>query len=146
MSAVYDYPYVLPVILVFMLYASYTDIKSHRISNKLVIAFVIARVAAVFYYPIRVTHLLGGAGIFVILLAAGMIVMHQMGGDIKFSAALGLWLGLNATVVAFLVAIVLIGLSYLVRRLNPKFLLPFAPYICIGTVVSYLIFNLCKTI
>lgn len=62
------------------------------------------------------------------------------GGDIKFSAAIGLFLGFPVTIVALEIALVtgaLYGIGYaLVKSKTLKVHMPFGPFLSLGFIVS----------
>lgn len=84
--------------------------------------------------------LTGGGFLFLIALAGPM-----GGGDIKFMAAAGLWLGLFPTVLSLLLAFILGGLVGVLlialKFKSRKDHVPFGPFLVIGTSVSYYFFN-----
>lgn len=80
--------------------------------------------------------LAGGGILFLIALAGPM-----GGGDIKFMAATGLWLGLFPTIFALLISFILGGLIgvllILFKIKDRKDHIPFGPFLVLGCVISY---------
>jgi leader peptidase (prepilin peptidase)/N-methyltransferase len=91
------------------------------------------------YLDLILTAFVGGA--FMLLLA--VISRGGMGGgDIKFVAALGLWFGWKLTLVALLLSFIIGGLGgglLLVLRLKKRRdLIPFGPFIAVGSFITAL--------
>ncbi len=67
------------------------------------------------------------------------------GGDIKYMAAMGLWLGLFPTIAALLIAFImggLIGVLLIALRIkNRKDHIPFGPFLVFGSIVGYFFFE-----
>lgn len=84
--------------------------------------------------------LLAGGSFLLIVVATKGRAMG--GGDIKLAFAMGLILGLQATLVAMLVAFnvaAVVGIVLMIRRKKGrKDLLPFGPYLVGGTIVAFL--------
>lgn len=104
------------IIILFLLFSSYTDIKELKIYDKSTIAFLIIRVILIFIpqynLPFMLTHLLGGLFGFLIFLIPAMICLLPMGGDIKLMGVLGMYLGLP-TMVIFLFILCISSLIYM---------------------------------
>ncbi|WP_430886419.1 prepilin peptidase [Fusibacter sp. JL216-2] len=84
--------------------------------------------------------LAGGLVLFLIALVGPM-----GGGDIKYMAAMGLWLGLFPTIAALLIAFImggLIGVLLIALRIkNRKDHIPFGPFLVFGSIVGYFFFE-----
>ena len=83
--------------------------------------------------------LLGGG----LLLLIAIVSRGGMGmGDVKFAAALGLWFGVQFTILTLFLSFVLGGvgsvLLLLFKLKNRKDMIPFGPYIAIGAFISML--------
>lgn len=79
----------------------------------------------------------GGGFLFIVALIGPM-----GGGDIKFMAAMGLWLGLGYTLMALLLSFIIGGgvssallLAKVVDRKTP---IPFGPFLCMGSLIVLL--------
>lgn len=83
----------------------------------------------------------GGTMLIIALISRG----GMGGGDIKFVAALGLWLGLKLTLLTLFLSFVLGGLGgaivLLLKLKNRKDLIPFGPFIALGAFISMLYGN-----
>lgn len=134
-----DLLYLIPV-AIFMVMASVNDAKEMKIPNKLNYSMMMFRLMFAAVYPIGGEHilgfLLGGA----LIMIPAMILLKPMGGDIKFSAALGFWVG-DVSILLTLVFAVIMFLFYgiKIKRLDMKKSLAFAPFMSIGYVIVALI-------
>lgn len=88
---IFENPLARNVLLIYLIFATYTDIKYMKIYNKFNLSLVLVRVAFIFLpiYAIefKIENIIASVSIFLFLLIVGMIFMHQMGGDIKFLSA-----------------------------------------------------------
>ncbi len=86
---------------------------------------------------------LAGGGLLLVLAIASRGGMG--GGDIKFAAALGIWLGWKLTLVALLLAFIMGGfgsmLLMILKLKKRKDMIPFGPFIAIGAFISLLYGN-----
>lgn len=89
--------------------------------------------------PFPVTNALygflaGGGLLFLIALVGPM-----GGGDIKFMAAMGIWLGIGYTLmtllISFIVGGVLSGILLVAKLVDRKTAIPFGPFLCIAALV-----------
>jgi len=84
--------------------------------------------------------LIGGGALFLIALAGPM-----GGGDIKYMAATGVWLGLFPTVLTLMISFIIGGvisvLLILLRVKDRKDHIPFGPFLVIGTIACYWYYN-----
>lgn len=97
--------YLCPLILLgFMFYISYTDIKSRKITNNTLIALTIIRVVLHFIgFKIKLFHILGAIAFFLCFFIVSFMKNHRSGGDIKLAFVLGLYLGLFGSLIVHLV-------------------------------------------
>lgn len=99
------------VLLLILLYATYTDVKYLKIYNKFNISIVGIRVmfALLPVYGLKFTtqNLIASFLAFMIFLILGMIFMHKMGGDIKFIGAFMLFFNFEYMLVFILIASIL---------------------------------------
>lgn len=119
------------------------DLKTKMIYDKILILFSLTG----FFFdvqnwliPLDEGILFSALGFTVMLIIFKLSSGGMGGGDVKFSAALGLWLGsklfsaiLTASILAAIVAIFL----YL-KTHNSKLEIPFGPFLSIGAIISYL--------
>ncbi len=145
--------------LLFILLAiSLIDLEHRIVPNKLVAAGLIA--ALVFYFPQLASYLVDLPPGFIaertlfdaltgLLLGGGVMLVifivsrGGMGaGDIKLMALIGLYVGLQGTVIVFLLGFMLgalTGVTFMVLgKLTRKDALPFAPFLSIATLVQIL--------
>lgn len=131
--------------VVFLLVISIIDYDYQLILDKILIWFAIAGV--IFNTLINNTIVLdilwgsvaGGAILFLIaLLTKG----GMGGGDIKFMAALGLWLGLKLTLLTLFLSFVIGGIGSLLllalKIKGRKDFIPFGPFIAVAAFISML--------
>lgn len=134
------------VLVVVLVLAVMTDLREKVILDKItllsILVLLILRVfigEEVFWY-----YLIGGAVGFSLLLGIAYISKGGMGGgDVKLYAAIGIVLGPWLTLLSLMFASLLgaiIGYSLIltgkVKRKQP---IPFAPFIWMGTIISYLV-------
>ena len=60
------------------------------------------------------------------------------GGDIKLVASIGFFLGLNRGVLAIIMALSIFTISSLILKRKEKDLVPLAPYLSIGSIITLL--------
>ena len=81
--------------------------------------------------------LAGGGLLFIIALIGPM-----GGGDIKFMAAMGLWLGLGYTLMALLISFILGGfisaMLLVFKIVDRKTAIPFGPFLCLASLIVML--------
>ena len=150
---------------IFMLIASYTDIKSMKIYNKFNIVMLITRIVSIIAMLLlkEMTMLdalgyLGGAVImFLAFLIPAMITLDSIGGDIKFAFNVGFWIGLRAALLVsciasitnFLFRILFVGqkdkepyfgiFMNVPVKIMAKKILPLGPFFYLGYIVLFII-------
>ena len=122
---------------------SIIDMKSLIIPDSLVIAFVVLSI-----YPIVLNlhitdNLLGMLVLSVIFLVILLIFPGSFGGgDVKFGAAIGLFSGLEMSIVVLELSLVfgaIIGALYTLKtKKSLKTKIPFAPFLTLGLILSLL--------
>ena len=129
----------------FLVIIAFIDYDHQLILDKVLVWFAGTGVAAKLYtgYPLIGDMLLAAVTGGGILLFLAIITRGGMGdGDIKFIAALGLWLGLEPILLTLFLAFVLGGLSsallLLFKLKTRKDFIPFAPFIAIAGFISAL--------
>ena len=105
-------------------------------------------VSGVLYNLLYVPHgvldmLFGGAVGFAVMLLIFLISRGGMGGgDVKLSAAVGLWLGMEGTLLFLLLAFIMggiISIMLLVSGVKSKGdAIPFGPFLCLAAFVTVL--------
>ena len=123
-----------------LMYASYVDIKTKNIPDKVHLLILLASLIKVnLIYsmlgflivplPFFITALLKGGGI--------------GGGDVKFMAASGFLLGIKggfiASIIGLLIALCINAIGYKVKNKDKNISFPLAPYLSVGCFLSYLI-------
>ena len=141
---------VLPLALMFVLTScliliSLIDYKTQIIPDGLVgVIAVSGALYNLLYVPQGVVDMLfGGAVGFVVMLLIFFISRGGMGGgDVKLSAAVGLWLGVEGTLLFLLLAFIMggvISLLLLVSGVKSKGdAIPFGPFLCFAAFVTVL--------
>lgn len=134
---IYNNKLLLITMFVFLIIATYTDIKSLKIYNKFNIAFLITRLIFIFIpvytYKLELTHIVGSVVSFILILIPAIALMHKMGGDIKFMTIMGLYLGGYLSVI-FLLLSCFYNLMYslisvfVLKKHSKDVLIPFAPF------------------
>lgn len=103
-------------LLLFLMVATYTDIKYLKIYNKFNLSLLFFRIICIFipYYnlPLSISNIGASVISFSMFLILAMIFMHQMGGDIKFIGAFMLFFNIDYMLVFVSIASVL-NLIYL---------------------------------
>lgn len=131
------------VIFAFLIGATITDVKKMKIYDLYNISFFVVRILFIFIpiYSLKfgLTHLFGGLVGFIFLLVPAMALMHKMGGDIKFMAVLGTFLGGHLTVVFLLIAclynlIYAMTSVYILKKCKANVLIPFAPFFLLSFI------------
>lgn len=130
MHRVYENPYILVILSIFLLIATYTDIKEMKIPNKLNLAFFAVRLLIIPLMGFRLSDIGGAITAFIVLMIPAMIKMHKMGGDIKFLTVLGLYIGFSLVPVFIITTCVVALLWCLLINIKGRKLgnMPFAPF------------------
>jgi leader peptidase (prepilin peptidase) / N-methyltransferase len=131
------------VVFAILITASIIDIRERRIPNNLIIAGVFTGLALKLYDTEHglLDGLMGGMSAGLVLLLIYYITRGGLGlGDVKLFGCIGIYLGLESTVSAMLIAAFLSGLYSLalicIDRNNKKREIPFAPFIMAGTLAA----------
>ena len=137
---VFGYWYMAPVIIFYILAASYTDAKQKKIYDKLNISLLILRLVSASIYPITSRHLIGAIFGLLIILIPAMIMNIPMGGDIKFAAVLGLWISDSGIYVSLAIGAILFIIYGLAAKKKRKEMVPLGPFISIGCLCIMVIY------
>jgi len=140
---VFSSPFFIATLSVYMIGASYTDIKDMIIMNES--NFVMICLAMLYHFYISktgtMTALIGALSGFLIILIPAVITNARMGGDIKFAAGLGSWLGFTG-LVPVLIAGTAIFIAYcIITKKSRRDFVPFAPFMSIGVIIVTIIVN-----
>lgn len=126
------------MIVAFLGMASFFDVKSRKIPDKLTLAFFLLRLIVIPLVPISLNNVYGLlAGLFIILIPA-MIVNKPMGGDIKTMAVLGFYLGFYGIAVTVFIIVALALIYYGICKLRKMKLeeIPFALFFFCGFILT----------
>ncbi|WP_425060707.1 Type 4 prepilin-like proteins leader peptide-processing enzyme [Sporomusa carbonis] len=133
------------IFISFLIVITFIDYDYQLILDKVLIWFTGAGVAINLYIgcpaitDMLIAAVTGGG----LLLLIAVITRGGMGGgDIKFVAALGLWLGLKLTILTLFLSFVIGGIGSLLLLIfklkGRKDFIPFGPFIAVGAFVSSL--------
>jgi leader peptidase (prepilin peptidase)/N-methyltransferase len=124
-----------------LLTISYIDFRQHRIPNKIIYPLISIALGAMFHFPGWQRGLLGGVVSALCLLIPVLIYGPERAGmgDVKLAFFVGLILGFSislywALMIAFTAAAITGFIGILLGKLNRKSLLPFGPYLALGTI------------
>lgn len=139
-NSIGDNKLILFLFLIYLFYSGYKDSTKFIIPQKVSLAFVIARLALFFIYPIEITHVLGAIAPFMLFWIIAASLNQNMGGDIKFIGAVGFWLGLNQTLLVIVLSALLILAVDMYYRfyLKEKYKTPYALYFLISYILLYM--------
>jgi len=126
------------------------DINTKRIPNTLVLIMItgwLVLMSSMLLYDIEAGILLLADSIFGLLIGGGLFLLVYLisrkglgGGDVKFMAAVGLYLGFSETVPAILYGTVLAALVGLVlillKKIGRKDTMPLAPFLFAGIMIT----------
>lgn len=147
----------LVVTMSFLLVITIIDLEHRLVLNKVLLAAVpTALVSSVLWsedlrtpaWDIGIRELslasdamVAGLAGFTLLLVLAVLSRGGMGGgDVKLAAAIGLWVGLQRLPMTLLIGVVLGGIAamflLLFRRSKRKDAMPFAPFLCGGTLIG----------
>lgn len=123
-------------VFIFIAIAAYIDQKEMRIPNQLNYGMMMFRFAFIPFLPLEAKYLIGFIIGGAIIMIPAMIILKPMGGDIKFAAALGLWVGDVKLVLTLSVAVILfVVYGVFIKKLNRKESAPFAPFMSLGFLI-----------
>lgn len=148
--SIYEHPITLILFIFFLLWASIHDLKTKKIKNYQNLAFVLVgfllttlTTAKVydFGFELGTQHFWGVVVGFLLLFIPGMILNYAFGGDIKFAAAMGFWVGPSAILLVMLLAtiiqlLILLSGSLITKSFSLESSFPFAPAFSIAYVVA----------
>lgn len=129
----------------FLICITFIDLRHQLILDKMLVLFASVAVSINLFDPVlscgdMISAAVAGGGIFLVI---AIITRGGMGGgDIKFVAALGLWLGFKLTMLTVFLAFLLGGLGGLwliIAGLKKrKDFIPFGPFIAVSAWISLL--------
>jgi len=135
------------ILLCFLIFNTYTDLKEYKIYNKSNLLLIILRLVLYPIFPLSLSNLLGGVFSFIVFIIPAVMFMYRMGGDIKLATVIGFYLGLYT--MPLFIAITLISamaLGYLIRFIKNKNFnkLPLAPFFLVSHIVMWILFLIIK--
>lgn len=108
---IFENPLASTVLLLYLLIATYTDVKYLKIYNKFNLSLVFVRLLFLFLpvYSVgfRFDNIIASLIVFFVMLTFAVIFMHKMGGDIKFLTAFMLFFDVKFMLVFMSIASVL---------------------------------------
>ena len=141
LTHLYTNPYVLIALTIFLLIATYTDVKERKIPNWLNLTFIAVRLALIPFIGFALMDGVGALfGLLVVLIPA-MISNVPMGGDIKASFVLGLYLGFYLIGIFILLSGIMLAATVIIsfKAKGKMVFLPFAPFFLL-THIGFFIF------
>ena len=148
LNSFFSHSYLIGVLFLFFIGATYTDIKSLKIYNKFNLAFLITRIVFIFIpvygLSLSFSHIFGALIGFTVLIIPAVALMHKMGGDIKFITILGLYLGTPLMILLLLISCITMLIFSFIKKLITKdevkkTLVPFAPFFTISFSIMFII-------
>ncbi|MCD8151492.1 MAG: A24 family peptidase [Clostridiales bacterium] len=122
---------------------AYRDGKTRRISNGLVLMVAAAAIFSIPFIPEPglAQRAVGALIVSVPLIVLTLVVPRSFGGgDIKLAAAMGLFLGWEGMLCAFVIAVLSAGVYCAVmlvrRRMQIRSVFAFGPFLCLGGAVA----------
>ena len=127
----------------FLLTIALVDFKTKMIYNKTLIPFALAGIffdVQGWLIPLYEGILFSVLGFTVMLIIFILSRGRMGGGDVKFSAVLGLWLGskLFSAILTASILAAIVGTFLYVKTRNSKLEIPLGPFLSIGAIISYL--------
>ncbi len=136
-------------LLISIIIIAIIDAKSHRIPNYMTISLLISQIVAAFcisnaYFDIW--NILISGVILGVLILVSKISKEQIGmGDVKLIVVINLIYGLSFTIYSLIISLLVMLLSIIpfmiMKKINLKSQIPFAPFLTIGVTV-YTLLNL----
>ncbi|MCD8324380.1 MAG: A24 family peptidase [Clostridiales bacterium] len=122
---------------------AYRDGKTRRISNGLVLMVAVVTIFSIPFIPEPglAQRVIGALIVSIPLIVLTLAVPRSFGGgDIKLAAAMGLFLGWEGMLCAFVIAVLSAGVYCAVmlarRRMQIRSVFAFGPFLCLGGAVA----------
>ena len=117
-----------------------------KIYDKFNIGLAFLRVCLIPVIPVTGSTILGWAIGFFVLIIPAIVMMHKMGGDIKFVSIIGTYLGGGLTIIFMTLACAYMLLYSGIRKLKTKeevkkIATPFAPFFFLSFVTIWNLFS-----
>ena len=125
----------------FLAVTAWTDLKTLMIYDKVLIPMATVGIffdACNLLVPLDEGIIFGGGGFLLMFSILKLSRGGLGGGDVKFSAVLGIWLGAKIFSAIFVASILAaaVGIIFFLRG-NRKIKIPFAPFLAVGAFVAY---------
>lgn len=137
------------ILICFLIYFTYYDIKYRIVSNKAIIIFLFVGIFTTFItgnIDIWINSIIGGIGAFLIFFIGAILSKGGIGmGDVKLMTCIGFYTSiyevLNISFISLLVS-VLIGLFLIFfKKADKKTEIPFVPFVLVGVIIeAFLLF------
>lgn len=115
--SIFNNPLITTILLFYLVVATYTDLKYLKIYDKFNLSLVMVRIVLIFLpeYGLKLSfsNIVASLTTFIVLLTIAVILMHKMGGDIKFLTSFMLFFDVKFMFV-FMAIASLVNLIYLV--------------------------------
>ena len=134
--------FITTIFLAFLLFISWTDFKTLMIYDRILIPMSIVGIffdAKNLLVPIEEGLLYSAFGFLLMFIIYKISRGGIGGGDVKFSAVLGIWLGEDLFSAIFLASILaaIVAVIFLIKFRDIKKELPFGPFLSAGSFIIY---------
>lgn len=142
----FDHWIVLAILMVSFMVATYTDMTSMKIYDRFNQSLAFLRICLVPLVPITASSFLGFGIGFVVLVIPAIMMMHKMGGDIKFVSIMGTFLGGGLTIIFMFFACLYMLIFSGIRKLQThqsvrNIATPFAPFFFLSFLTIWMLFG-----
>lgn len=150
---IFDNPVVFIIFMAFLIWISIYDLKTMKVRNYQNGIFLV--VGLILFYlndfgvmasglNLEMLHFVGIVVGFLLLFIPGMILNYPFGGDIKFVAVMGFWVGPYAILLIMIIAVILqifiiLAKSLIKKEFSMKNNFPFAPAFGLAYTLSLVI-------
>ena len=137
------YDVLLSIFLITLIIHIYTDCKEQLLYDEVSTVLMVSGIIYAYYFGNMWDAVQGALASVVIMLVIYWVSRGGMGfGDVKLAFVLGVWLGLEQSLLCLLLAFILggvVGILLLLTGLKTrKDAIPFGPYLCVSGWVSFL--------
>ena len=137
------YDVLLSIFLITLIIHIYTDCKEQLLYDEVSMVLMVAGVIYAYYFGNMWDAVQGALASIAIMLVIYWASRGGMGfGDVKLAFVLGVWLGLEQSLLCLLLAFILggvVGVLLLLTGLKTrKDAMPFGPYLCVSGWISFL--------
>lgn len=137
------YEFLLSIFTIALIIHIYTDCKEQLLYDEVSTLLMVTGVIYAYYFSNMWDAVQGAMASLVIMLVIYWISRGGMGfGDVKLAFVLGVWLGLEQSLLCLLFAFIfggVVGVSLLLTGIKSrKDAIPFGPYLCVSGWVSLL--------